>query len=239
MNRQRGQTPASDPEGLRYPSDGMIGAARRRAGGRSPGPRGAPRRSHTLRAEERCHPGRHRLRALADDPELTCRLPGLEERSPVRIVLDRDAAAAFDRKLATFGSRGTRSTGIAGEPASDDADRPRGGRAASRTAPARMPGPRCLQSRPAPDYQILLEGASPTRGLSSLIVEGGAAVAQSLSRRRGSSTGSMLFTSDVAVGEEGIVSRHWPRATMPSGLTLRRTMRPLRRRPDLLQEYEA
>jgi len=26
--------------------------------------------------------------ALADDPELTCRLPGLEDRSPVRIVLD-------------------------------------------------------------------------------------------------------------------------------------------------------
>src|SRR3546814_12723594 len=26
--------------------------------------------------------------ALADDPQLTCRLPGLEERSPVRIVLD-------------------------------------------------------------------------------------------------------------------------------------------------------
>jgi diaminohydroxyphosphoribosylaminopyrimidine deaminase/5-amino-6-(5-phosphoribosylamino)uracil reductase len=27
--------------------------------------------------------------ALADDPQLTCRLPGLERRSPVRIVLDR------------------------------------------------------------------------------------------------------------------------------------------------------
>jgi diaminohydroxyphosphoribosylaminopyrimidine deaminase / 5-amino-6-(5-phosphoribosylamino)uracil reductase len=27
--------------------------------------------------------------ALADDPQLTCRLPGLEQRSPVRIVLDR------------------------------------------------------------------------------------------------------------------------------------------------------
>src|SRR4029453_15362215 len=26
--------------------------------------------------------------ALADDPELTCRLPGLQRRSPVRIVLD-------------------------------------------------------------------------------------------------------------------------------------------------------
>jgi diaminohydroxyphosphoribosylaminopyrimidine deaminase / 5-amino-6-(5-phosphoribosylamino)uracil reductase len=27
--------------------------------------------------------------ALADDPQLTCRLPGLEDRSPVRIVIDR------------------------------------------------------------------------------------------------------------------------------------------------------
>jgi len=27
--------------------------------------------------------------ALADDPQLTCRLPGLEDRSPVRVVLDR------------------------------------------------------------------------------------------------------------------------------------------------------
>ena len=26
--------------------------------------------------------------ALADDPELTCRLPGLEDRSPVRIIVD-------------------------------------------------------------------------------------------------------------------------------------------------------
>ena len=26
--------------------------------------------------------------ALADDPELTCRLPGLEDRSPLRVVLD-------------------------------------------------------------------------------------------------------------------------------------------------------
>ena len=28
--------------------------------------------------------------ALADDPELTCRLPGLEERSPLRVVLDTE-----------------------------------------------------------------------------------------------------------------------------------------------------
>ena len=29
---------------------------------------------------------------LADDPQLTCRLPGLGRRSPVRVVLDRRSA---------------------------------------------------------------------------------------------------------------------------------------------------
>ncbi|WP_312793865.1 RibD family protein, partial [Tianweitania sp.] len=38
--------------------------------------------------------------ALADDPELTCRLPGLEARSPVRIVLDRNARLPASAKLA-------------------------------------------------------------------------------------------------------------------------------------------
>ena len=38
--------------------------------------------------------------ALADDPELTCRLPGLEERSPVRIVLDGRLRMAPSRRLA-------------------------------------------------------------------------------------------------------------------------------------------
>lgn len=39
--------------------------------------------------------------ALADDPELTCRLPGLERRSPIRIVLDRDARLSPTSKLAS------------------------------------------------------------------------------------------------------------------------------------------
>jgi diaminohydroxyphosphoribosylaminopyrimidine deaminase/5-amino-6-(5-phosphoribosylamino)uracil reductase len=38
--------------------------------------------------------------ALADDPELTCRLPGLAGRSPVRIVLDSKARLAPTSKLA-------------------------------------------------------------------------------------------------------------------------------------------
>lgn len=38
--------------------------------------------------------------ALADDPELTCRLPGLERRSPPRIVLDRSLRLPPASKLA-------------------------------------------------------------------------------------------------------------------------------------------
>jgi diaminohydroxyphosphoribosylaminopyrimidine deaminase/5-amino-6-(5-phosphoribosylamino)uracil reductase len=37
--------------------------------------------------------------ALADDPELTCRLPGLEARSPVRIVLDAQARLPITAKM--------------------------------------------------------------------------------------------------------------------------------------------
>jgi diaminohydroxyphosphoribosylaminopyrimidine deaminase / 5-amino-6-(5-phosphoribosylamino)uracil reductase len=38
--------------------------------------------------------------ALADDPELTCRLPGLENRSPTRVVLDSHLRLAGSSKLA-------------------------------------------------------------------------------------------------------------------------------------------
>lgn len=40
-----------------------------------------------------------------DNPDLTCRLPGLEARSPVRVVLSRQAELAPDRRLATTAER--------------------------------------------------------------------------------------------------------------------------------------
>ncbi|TPD63246.1 bifunctional diaminohydroxyphosphoribosylaminopyrimidine deaminase/5-amino-6-(5-phosphoribosylamino)uracil reductase RibD [Emcibacter nanhaiensis] len=36
---------------------------------------------------------------LADDPSLTCRLPGLEDRSPIRVILDRDLRMPLDSAL--------------------------------------------------------------------------------------------------------------------------------------------
>ncbi len=42
----------------------------------------------------------------ADDPELTCRLPGLGDRSPIRVILDSRARLRVDSKLA-LDARGT------------------------------------------------------------------------------------------------------------------------------------
>ena len=42
--------------------------------------------------------------ALADDPLLTVRLPGLEARSPARIVLDRQCQAAADLEAGRDGA---------------------------------------------------------------------------------------------------------------------------------------
>jgi diaminohydroxyphosphoribosylaminopyrimidine deaminase/5-amino-6-(5-phosphoribosylamino)uracil reductase len=35
--------------------------------------------------------------ALSDDPQLTCRLPGLEHRSPVRVLIDPNLRVPSDR----------------------------------------------------------------------------------------------------------------------------------------------
>src|SRR5437763_5274664 len=42
---------------------------------------------------------------LADDPQLTCRLPGMEQRSPVRVVLDSSLRMPLQSKLATSATR--------------------------------------------------------------------------------------------------------------------------------------
>ncbi len=67
---------------------------------------------------ERARTEAHRLRAchdavavgsgtaLADDPELTCRLPGLEDSQPVRVVFDRRLRLSPDSTLARTVERG-------------------------------------------------------------------------------------------------------------------------------------
>lgn len=81
---------------LAVSSDGKIAAA-----GRKPvriTGEAANARTHLLRAQsDAILVGIGTV--LADDPELTCRLPGLEKQSPIRIVLDRGLRIPGDARL--------------------------------------------------------------------------------------------------------------------------------------------
>ena len=107
--------------------------------------------------------------ALADDPSLTCRAPGLENRSPVRVVLDGRLRLPATSVLArTAGSVPTwvvTGTGHSGSPAA-----------------LRDLGVTVIEAEPdeagRPSVAAALV-ALAGRGIGRLLVEGGAAVARS------------------------------------------------------------
>jgi diaminohydroxyphosphoribosylaminopyrimidine deaminase/5-amino-6-(5-phosphoribosylamino)uracil reductase len=108
--------------------------------------------------------------AAADDPELTCRLPGLTAHSPVRIVLDSQARLSPGSKLATS----ARVTPVwllcTGAAASDRRDRLAG------------LGVEVLQVESSADGRIDVVAAAQAlgaRGLTRVLVEGGGQVAAS------------------------------------------------------------
>ena len=129
---------------------------------------GARARGHLLRAE-------HDAilvgigTALADDPELTCRLPGMAAQSPVRVVLDSKMRLPPDSRLAR---------GAGDHPLWLLSGPDRG--AASLTAPLTALGCEVMavpwggdgRIEPAAALQCLAE-----RGITRLLVEGGSAVA--------------------------------------------------------------
>lgn len=206
MMRQRRKRPQVTLK-LAVSADNMIG--RRGEGQVAITGRAARAQSHILRAEsDAIVVGIGTV--LSDDPELTSRLPGLRDRSPVRVVLDRRLETPLASRLVRGIAEGHPLL-IAAAPEAD-ADR----RSALEAAGAE------LLDLDGADYQILLE-ALAARGLSSLVVEGGrraatAFLAQGLVDR------IMLFTSDVVVGDEGIASPVTPDA-IPDGFTLRSSAR--------------
>jgi diaminohydroxyphosphoribosylaminopyrimidine deaminase/5-amino-6-(5-phosphoribosylamino)uracil reductase len=107
--------------------------------------------------------------ALSDDPLLTCRLPGMEKRSPVRVVLDRDLRLPANSRLVTT-ARET-AVWIVAAP-----DAPRENENALRDAgvevlrsPANANG-----AGPASALRLLAD-----KGITRLLVEGGPIVATS------------------------------------------------------------
>ncbi|MGN7291613.1 bifunctional diaminohydroxyphosphoribosylaminopyrimidine deaminase/5-amino-6-(5-phosphoribosylamino)uracil reductase RibD [Rhizobium sp. SAFR-030] len=125
--------------------------------------------------------------ALADDPELTVRLDGLQDRSPVRIVLDRRLRLPLTSKLVATARQVP--VIVVGDGPPDNA-----------LALAEA-GVEIIE---AADLPRLLS-ALASRGLSSLLVEGGASVARSF-LDAGLVDRILLFQGSVLVGEGGIES---------------------------------
>jgi diaminohydroxyphosphoribosylaminopyrimidine deaminase/5-amino-6-(5-phosphoribosylamino)uracil reductase len=131
--------------------------------------------------------------AIADDPQLTCRLPGMEKRSPVRVVLDASARLPASSALA----KSARATPVWVVTAAD---------APAEAAQAlRRQGVELL---PAPALAGRLDLAAvlrllAERGISRLMVEGGPTVAASFVAANLVDE-AVLFWSAKVLGPDGI-----------------------------------
>ncbi|WP_439817981.1 bifunctional diaminohydroxyphosphoribosylaminopyrimidine deaminase/5-amino-6-(5-phosphoribosylamino)uracil reductase RibD [Zavarzinia sp. CC-PAN008] len=108
---------------------------------------------------------------LADDPDLTCRVPGLEDRSPIRIVADGRLRTPLTSKLVATARQVP--TWIVTSP----------GNPKERLAALSDLGVELIEvaigANGHPDCAIMLQ-ALATRGLTRVMVEGGARLASSL-----------------------------------------------------------
>lgn len=190
---------------LAVSSDGMIG---RQGAGQVPitGPV-ARRQVHLMRAEaDAILVGIGT--ALADDPELTVRLPGLEARSPARIVIDRHARLPLGSKLARSAQRVP--VLIAAAPEADPERK-----AALESAGVKVLATETYEGRVAlPEF---LEDLA-AQGMSDLMVEGGADTARYFLDERLVDR-IALFFGPARVGEGGIAAP-LDRDHIPAGFRL-------------------
>lgn len=126
--------------------------------------------------------------ALADDPELSCRLPGLEDRTPVRIVLDSDLRLPGWSKLVKTARR-----------------RPLWVFTLSDDTRLAADGVRMFQvvrdARGRPDIGAVLARLAQ-EGITRLLIEGGAGVAASF-LDRDLVDRLELFTAPMVLGDGG------------------------------------
>jgi diaminohydroxyphosphoribosylaminopyrimidine deaminase/5-amino-6-(5-phosphoribosylamino)uracil reductase len=112
---------------------------------------------------------------IADDPKLTCRLPGLEDRSPVRVVIDRHLRIPPAARL--IADARSVPTWVLTLPSADP----------GRRATFLANGVTLIDIDPDPDGQVSLAAALRAlgeRGITRLLVEGGARLAAAFLRAR-------------------------------------------------------
>ncbi|HJQ59711.1 MAG TPA: bifunctional diaminohydroxyphosphoribosylaminopyrimidine deaminase/5-amino-6-(5-phosphoribosylamino)uracil reductase RibD [Vineibacter sp.] len=132
--------------------------------------------------------------ALADDPALTCRLPGLEGRSPIRIVVDSDARLPAASDLA----RSARTVPVWLMCADDAPAAPVAALEALGIVVQRLPRGPDRRIDPAALFQAL--GGT---GLTRVLVEGGGALAAALLSAELVDRLS-VFHAGVVIGGDGV-----------------------------------
>jgi len=131
--------------------------------------------------------------ALSDDPELTVRLPGMEARSPMRIVLDSAARLPLTSTLVRTARTTPVMVAAGPEAPADRLD-------ALRAAGVAILAAETIDGRVA--LPELLDDLAQ-RGVSTLFVEGGAEVARAFADERLIDR-FCLFTGPEAIGAGGI-----------------------------------
>lgn len=125
----------------------------------------------------------------ADNPALTCRLPGLEDRSPVRVVLDSEGTLGIGRRVFDDAAP----TWVFGTGEEKDA------RAAARNRSRWIGAPRGVSGL---DLDAVLNRLAE-EGINSVLVEGGAEVARSFVEADLVDE-IMLFRSPAALGGDRV-----------------------------------
>jgi diaminohydroxyphosphoribosylaminopyrimidine deaminase/5-amino-6-(5-phosphoribosylamino)uracil reductase len=173
----------------------------------------------------------------ADDPRLTCRLPGLEDRSPMRVVLDSDGALDAGRRV--FDSAApTWVFGFDGDARGER--RSEGSRGKLREAAAAAePQPRRVavaRTSDGLDLAAVLKRLGEA-GITRLLVEGGAKVARSF-LEAGLVDEVMLFRSPHPLGGDLVPAlAGQPLSTIEHSARFRRIDR-RRLGDDILSRYE-
>jgi diaminohydroxyphosphoribosylaminopyrimidine deaminase / 5-amino-6-(5-phosphoribosylamino)uracil reductase len=134
--------------------------------------------------------------ALADDPQLTCRLPGLERRSPVRIAID--GRLRLPATLHLFAEAGETPTWLATLPSADP----------ERQRDRAAQGVKILVTEPDGDGGIdlvpLLQRLGQ-EGLTRLLVEGGGRLAAAL-LRAGLVDRLVCMRAPLVIGGDGVAA---------------------------------
>jgi diaminohydroxyphosphoribosylaminopyrimidine deaminase/5-amino-6-(5-phosphoribosylamino)uracil reductase len=162
---------------------------------------------------------------LADDPLLTCRLPGMADRSPVRIVFDTHLRTPLDSALV----KSARQVPLWIVTAED-----RSGGVEAHLAAAGVEVIRVRRYGDRPDLDAALQ-AIAERGITRLLVEGGATLAGALIGA-GLVDEALLFRASATLGPDALAVTPGPLADRlaQDGLTLAETW-PLG--PDRLDVY--